>query len=252
MDTDKHIELVEEIDSPYGAIEIGIDRRTGAVAYDQGDVLQSRADQRGISLAPYIHALFDIVRQSGAETVLLIGCGGGTLGTMLSGLGIDVTIVDIDPISFEIAHHYFGLPHSVTCHVADGAAFVRRTRMKFDAIVLDAYHEDRIPAPLTHPAFLVSVQKHLTGPDAVFAANVFVRNDKDDAASSLVSKLEALWPGQVRWLDRPGKKHRNAIVMAGGVTGLKKPRLVLSPDHKAGKIRRWLKRALFQGEDRES
>jgi len=37
------------------------------------------------------------------------GCGGGNLATRLAGLGKRLTIVDNNPISFVIAHKFFGL-----------------------------------------------------------------------------------------------------------------------------------------------
>lgn len=59
--------------------------------------------------------------------MLLIGCGGGTLGTMLTRAGKSLTIVDINPQSIALARRYFSLPHQITCHVEDGAAFLTRT-----------------------------------------------------------------------------------------------------------------------------
>jgi spermidine synthase len=73
-----------------------------------------------------------------ASDVLMIGCGGGSLATMLDRAGVHVTIVDINPSAFRIAHKYFGLPREVDCHVADGRNFLRADRHRYDAIVLDA------------------------------------------------------------------------------------------------------------------
>ena len=64
-------------------IVIEQDNRAGAVTYWLGRGPQSLADRRGISLAAYIHALYGLVRGAKAKTVLLIGCGGGTLGKMM-------------------------------------------------------------------------------------------------------------------------------------------------------------------------
>ena len=75
----------------------------------------------------------------------MIGCGGGTLATMLSRRGVAVTLVDIDPLSFEIARRYFHMPAAVECHAQDGADFLRRRSERYDAIVLDAFADAAIP-----------------------------------------------------------------------------------------------------------
>src|SRR5689334_17284886 len=96
------------------------DNRSGKVSYWQKEYHQSAADQRGVSTADYIHAMFFFLRQVKAKDVLMIGCGGGTLATMLTAKGVAVTVVDLHKLSFDIAKDYFALPGAVDCHVADG------------------------------------------------------------------------------------------------------------------------------------
>src|ERR1700742_3547492 len=92
---------------------------TGGISYWQGCDHQSLADRNGISLADYIHAMYGFIRQAKARHVLLIGCGGGTLATMLHRARVRVTMVDNDPASFAIACTYFALPGGIACHVSD-------------------------------------------------------------------------------------------------------------------------------------
>src|SRR6185437_12738905 len=120
-------------------IVVAQDNRTGGISYWQAQDHQSVADRFGVSLAEYIHALFGLVQQKRPRHVLMIGCAGGTLATMLSRAGVRVTLVDIDPLSFEIARRYFHLPPTVDCHARDGAAFLRREAARYDAIILDAF-----------------------------------------------------------------------------------------------------------------
>jgi hypothetical protein len=65
------------------------------VAYWQDERHQSEADHGGVSLAAYIHAIHSFLRQSGSRNVLMIGCGGGTLATMLRSDGVKVAIVEV-------------------------------------------------------------------------------------------------------------------------------------------------------------
>ena len=127
------------------------DDESGKVSYWQGEYHQSAADSVGVSTADYIHAMHYFLMQAQAKDVLMIGCGGGTLATMLQRSGVKVTVVDLHRFSFTIARKYFQLPDSVTCHVADGIAWLRhrgatakasRVQTWYEEIV--AYHTDRI------------------------------------------------------------------------------------------------------------
>jgi len=208
-------------------IVIQQDNRGGGVSYREGGAHHSVADRRGVSLAAYIHALYGLVRQARARHVLMIGCGGGTLATMLTKVGVAVTLVDNDPMSFRIARAYFHLPANVACHVGDGAAFLRRTEARYDAIILDAYADGRVPRHLVTGRFFALVKARL-GRGGIFAMNVIVRDDDDRAADRIVYRLKEIF-GQVRLLDEEGELDRNAIVVAGAVRNLAPPRLMLRP-----------------------
>jgi spermidine synthase len=225
-------------------INIEEEVRTGAIAYWQDDYYQSRADCNGVSLLDYIHTLFGLLTQVHPKSVLMIGCAGGSLATMLTRIGVTVTAVDVNPQAFAIARRYFGLPETVECRVADGLDYLISTRKSFDAIVLDAFRGGRIDEDLVSPVFFARAARRLRAKGAVFV-NVHVRSDSDAAAGRTAAHmLESFAP--VRILDRPGAKHRNAIVMAGAVRKLKKPALLMPPAIESGKIARVLEAMQFR------
>jgi spermidine synthase len=213
-------------------IVIQQDNKAGGVSYREGGAYHSVADRHGVSLAAYIHALYGLVRQAGARRILMIGCGGGTLATMLKRSpkrkGVAVTIVDNDPLSFQIARHYFHLPAEVACHAGDGAAFLRRAGHRFDAIILDAYADGRVPRHLVTARFFALVKARLAR-GGIFAMNVIVRDDDDRAADRICYRLKATF-GRVRLLDEEGELDRNAILLAGALRRLKPPRLIVRPE----------------------
>ena len=127
--------LIHECASPFGKLQVAWSERTKTLTLYQGGYLQSRSDRYGIAKVDYIHAIYELIRQGEARDVLILGCGGGTLGTMLTGLGLRVTMVDFNPKAFDIAREYFALPAKTTCIVDDGMAFLNRTRARFDVIV---------------------------------------------------------------------------------------------------------------------
>ncbi len=217
-----------------GEITVFRDDATGMLTYTQGGYEQSAADRNGVSTAPYIHALFGLVLQTRARTCLVVGCGGGSLARMLTDKGVRVTIVDIDPASFDLARWYFGLPDSCECRVADGEAFLEQETRTFDAIVLDAYDAGKMPAHLAHPDFFALVKKHLAKGGAFFV-NAYVENDGDPFARDTAARLRKVWRN-VRMLDLPGRVNRNATLMAGNVETLAQPTLVAVPEFESHDI----------------
>src|SRR4029077_16064643 len=102
--------------SKYGVIKLRFRKRTRTLTYDKKGGNQSTDDCNGVSLDAHIHALYGLTLQRPGKGVLMIGCGGGTLGTMLARAGKRVSIVEIDPVSFRLAKRYFGLPRDIVCH----------------------------------------------------------------------------------------------------------------------------------------
>jgi SAM-dependent methyltransferase len=217
---------------------------TGKVSYWAAGENQSVADRNGISLADYIHAMYFYILRARCREVLMIGCGGGTLATMLRRAGIAVTIVDISAASFEIARRYFHLPDDVACHIADGRAFVARTRRRFDAIVLDAYDGHDIPKQFLTPRFFALAKTRMTR-GAIFLMNVMVAND-DDRAPDNIARAMGWSFRHVRLLDCDGWIDRNALIMAGAVARQPRPRLLLKPERCARQIARELKDLKFR------
>lgn len=215
-----------------GEIKVLKHRAKGSLFYVQGGCYQTETDGYGISLASYIHAIFGLLAQAKARDVLMIGCAGGSLGTMLTKASMPITIVDKNPTSFQIAREYFGLSGTVDCHVADGREFLRASPRRYDAIVLDAYDGDNIPPHLRTLEFLELVESRLDQSRGCLFANIQVMHDLDRAADIYAAAARLTW-NNVRLLDTRGVIGRNALVLAGNVRGLQKPDLLMPPqwDH---------------------
>lgn len=221
------------------------DNATGGVSYWEGGDNQSVADRNGVSLAEYIHAMFDLLRQAKARDVLMIGCGGGTLATMLHRAGVKVTIVDISAASFDIARRYFHLPGEVKRHVADGRRFLRRSGARYDAIVLDAYSGSTMPKQFLSAAFFDFAKSRMKPRGAIFLANLLVADDNDRSPDRIVRRMRQTWR-QARLLDADGWDNRNAIAVAGAVGKLTQPKLLMPPARGAAKIARGMKQFSFR------
>jgi SAM-dependent methyltransferase len=215
------------------------DNTNGKVSYWQGEYHQSAADRSGVSTADYIHAMYFFLMQAQARDVLMIGCGGGTLATMLAKSQVQVTVVDLHKFSFDIARKYFQLPQAVTCHIDDGIQYLKSNPRRHDAIVLDAFGEDGMPAPFMQPGFFKLARARLKPRNSLFLMNVIVEDDDDRTPDILVGAMRAQW-GRVRLLDTDGWTDRNAVIAAGAVTGLKKPRVLMPPKPGGAKLEKQL------------
>ena len=220
--------------------------QNGAYVYEQGDSCQSEADEQGVSLSSYIHALFSLICQKRSKRVLMIGCGGGTLATLLARSGIEVTVIDNNPNAFVLARRYFHLPEQVKCAVADGADHLKDCGLLYDAVVLDAYNGNRIPRHLQSLDFLKLVKRRLHQSEGIFLANVYLHHAFDLTADKMVHAAGTIWR-DVGLLDGRGYSNRNAIVLAGAIGNIEPPRLIVRPSSQALVIEHELGCLKFRG-----
>ena len=111
--------------------------------------------------------------------ILVIGLGGGTLPMFLHKHypGATIDAVDIDPDVVDVAKKFFGFREDdrMRAHVADGRQFIEQARQPYDAIFLDAFGSDSLPAHLTTQEFLRAVRRALN-PDGVVVGNIWGRH----------------------------------------------------------------------------
>lgn len=214
-----------------------IHRTRGRVSYWQRDYQQSAADTDGISLADYIHAFYFFLMQARVKDVLMIGCGGGTLATMLWRSGVDVSVVDNSATAIAIAHKYFTMPDAIPVHVADGIQWLKHHRRRFGAIVLDAFGPRGMPDVFMQDSFFRLAKARLKQRGGLFLMNVIVDDDADPTPDNLMRMMRHHWRG-VRLLDTDGWVDRNAVIAAGAVTRLKRPCVLMEPKVGARRLAR--------------
>jgi spermidine synthase len=218
---------------------------SGTVSFWEKDDNHSVADKNGVSTADYIHAMYGLLRQAKSRHVLMIGCGGGTLATMLRRVGVTVTIVDIDGRNYDIARTYFHMPASVECHVADGEAFLKADERRYDAIVLDAYADNDIPRHFKKRRFFNLLKKRLKSRGGLVLVNLILDSVTDKSGDRFMRAMSHSFPA-VLMLDSEGYDSRNAVGLAGAVKALKRPRLLMRPKTGAKTVIRSLKEMNFR------
>jgi spermidine synthase len=94
--------------------------------------------------------LAGLIYRPAAESVLLIGLGGGAIVRYLNHEfpSVRLDVVEIDPAIVRIARDWFGTVAGprTRIFVADGHEYLRRSTERYDLILLDAYLD---PGPLT-------------------------------------------------------------------------------------------------------
>lgn len=211
----------------------------GKVSYWQREYQQSAADKAGTSLADYIHAMHFFLMQARVKNVLMIGCGGGNLATMLWRSGVAVTVVDNAPIAFAIARRHFAMPAAIPVHAADGIRWLKRHRRRHDAIVLDAFGPHGMPDAFMRDDFFRLARARLKQRGGLFLMNVIVDDDDDPTPDNMVRLMRRHWRG-VRLLDTDGWINRNAVIAAGAVRALRRPVMLMEPMVGARKLARQL------------
>src|SRR5882762_5515473 len=191
-----------------GEIEIVECSWDGTRIYFEEGVRQSQATPDGESIFTYVKLMNELLYRS--KSILILGCGGGNLATRLAGLGKRLTIVDNNPISFVIAHKFFGLPDDLQCMVSDFRKFIYADDTLYDGIAID----------VGGPGFQFNDEFDVETCDAIRARlapggrivmNVTVKNDIDPAPDRIAARL-AGDDMQVWIVDEQGIEDRNAII----------------------------------------
>lgn len=130
------LRVIARFEAPAGGEIVILETRgTGARVYREGGVEQSRVLPGGETGIAYVRLMAALLDQG--RSALLLGCGGGALGSMLHRRGLSVVVVDNNPVSFELARTFFWMPDGLECISRDMRDVVRSDRRKFDGIGID-------------------------------------------------------------------------------------------------------------------
>src|SRR5882724_10716270 len=202
------VKLLGRYQGKNGQIDIVECSWDGTRVYFEGGVRQSQATPDGESVFTYVKLMDELLSRS--QQILMLGCGGGNLATRLSRLGKRLTIVDINPLSFVLAHKYFELPDDLPCIVSDFRRFVFDDRTYYDGIAID----------VGGPGFRFNDEFDSETCDAIRARlapggrivmNVMVANDIDPVPDRIAARLAG---DELRtWIvDEQGIEDRNAVI----------------------------------------
>jgi len=204
--------VLARFDGPNGKISVVEEVTTGARHYEEAGVSQSCVLAGGEAGVDYIRLMAALL--AGSSRVLLLGCGGGALATMLHRRGASVTVVDINPISFQLARTFFWMPSAIACVTADMRQFLRAETHAFHAIGIDVggpcfSYEDVLDA-----ASVAHVRRTLRQGGRV-AINISCESPDDPVPARVADKFKA--QGLDVWVymeNVPTPQELNAIILA--------------------------------------
>jgi len=161
--------IVHTVDTAYHHIRVEDDGPYRILHFDdtnQSRMLRSDPAEGGYEYTTFFHMarLFTTPRR-----VAFLGLGGGTGPKQFLREYPDAEIVaaEVDPGVVRVAREYFALPEDprLEIEVVDGRVFLRRSRKKFDAIIVDAYTSGKygssIPFQMTTREFFELCKKRL-------------------------------------------------------------------------------------------
>lgn len=211
--------LVDEVNSPFGVLQVIDDDLTGHRFYLNDYLIQntySVDEERSVNLFTYMLELLAVGYTERLDNVLCIGLGVGMTPSAIAARGAQVEVIEINPKIVEVAERYFGFdPGRVQVVIGDGRHVIKKGESKYDAIVLDAFLGDASPSHLmTREAF--SEMKERMTDEAVLVINSFgnFTPGKDFFTASLDQTLRAVFQHVKIQADGNG----NVFFVAGDVS----------------------------------
>ncbi|HCZ11570.1 MAG TPA: hypothetical protein DHV16_04805 [Nitrospiraceae bacterium] len=129
---------------------------------------------------------------------------------------IDIAEIDSDMAAVAQKYFYFRENERMRVHVEDGRIFVKKTRKKYDWIILDAYQNDSIPFHLTTIEFLKEVKSRLKE-NGVVVANI-TSSYRNKFFDSMIMTYKKAFP---HFAVFKGKKSANFIFVAAAGNKIK-------------------------------
>jgi len=212
---------VFETTSPYHHIRVADYGRMRVLHFDNSTQSQISLDdplQGHFEYTEYFHMPW--LWNDQIKTVLMIGLGGSSIQRAYQAYWpqVETETVELDPKVVEVARDYFQFQETDTMKaiISDGRMHLRRTRKKYDLIILDAYTANRygsfIPYTLVTKEFFVLCHARLSD-KGVLAYNVIgsASQKQENIVGSIYRTLKTSF-SQVYLFPAVGS--RNVVVLA--------------------------------------
>ena len=127
-------------------------------------------------------------KEGKANNVLILGVGAGTISSLMKALYPDVKIfgVDIDKKVIDVGKKYFGMQCDFIV-VSDSLDFIRSTKGKFSAAVVDVFSDAKIPQDFFSEAVWEELSDKVDKGVVVNTISLFQADDMKETAKKFFS-----------------------------------------------------------------
>lgn len=188
------IKILHKSTSFYGELKV-IEAGNSRILLVDG-VSESGETRNALQVWPVYVTDLDLLLQRyhpEAKRVLLIGLGGGNVIHPLLARGLRVEVVEIDRQVKIAAEKYFGLDtRRVPVTLEDGRRFVRASRTRYDAVIMNAFIGENSPTHLLSREFFQET-KRILNPGGLVLVNFvgYVSGPHQQGAASVYATLKA-------------------------------------------------------------
>jgi len=163
-------DLIEKIETPYNSIFIYRKGSTVAMTFRYGsnDTLQSvmNLDKPMELVSPYTQMMqVGLVYVHNPEDILMLGLGAGIITRYIQRYypETDIEVVELDGGVIDAAKKYFKVEESDKYRIteSDARVYLRRSKNRYDIIMLDAFREGSVPFHLLTTEFYELVKEDM-------------------------------------------------------------------------------------------
>jgi spermidine synthase len=221
--------VIERASSAYGDLVISDFNQTRYMflnGVNQGSLRENA------SAAHYSYGLLRLITAKGLpKSVLIWGLGPGVIARALAEAGVQVTVIEIDPVIVRLARQYFGLPEAVRVMVGDARIETARLEGTYEAIVLDAFSGDAPPFHLLTREAMLSLRERLA-PQGLIAANIVggTRGEEARVVSSVAVTMEEVFGQSFVFAPHPEYLAYTMFLCAGAYPETPAPFTLPVPD----------------------
>ncbi len=158
-----------------------------------------------------LHRLFRKVfnetalRDRKPESMLILGLGAGSIVSILRDelrMATRITGIEHDPGVIELARKYFEIGRfsglEIICR--DAMDYVSEESRKYDVIVIDLFHDQKVPDKFQSELFLHQVIRHLEN-NGLLIYNYIVKTKKEQTGFDSLADLFKAYPGKLNILE---------------------------------------------------
>ena len=168
----------------------------------QNGFTQNTIDKNGNSLNIYTYMMDALSQQSSLGDALILGFGGGIIPKKLSAQGFNIDVVEIDPITLEIAEKFFKYKKiNTNLFFEDARTYVRKCKKRYHLIIIDLFFADGIPEHLTTIEFYKDLKNCLYD-DGILISNSITDFSNNLTLNAVLSTFNAVFKNLYYFYDK--------------------------------------------------